>query len=388
MIQSFDFQPRTRVIFGEGAIERLGALAAELGFKRALVVADAGLVSAGHVGHATGLLRKAGISTVHFCDFGVNPDTAAVERGRAFASGAEVDSIVGLGGGSSLDCAKGINFVLTNGGRLEDYRGYGKAEKPMLPMIGIPTTTGTGSEAQSYAVIADAETKLKMACGDPKAAFQVALLDPALAVSQPRDVLAMAGFDAVAHVVETWVTTKRTPISDTFSREAWRLLEENYEECMQEHPHVAKRIGAMMLGAHLAGAAIETSMLGAAHACANPLTARYNTIHGVALAIVLPPVVQWNAGVAGARYAELVSSADGRAPDMMRGAPLLSAELLSRCLEQWRAVAKLPERLRDVGAKREELPELAELASKQWTGGFNPRPFDAQGALEIYEAAW
>jgi alcohol dehydrogenase len=386
MLPSFDFQPRTRVIFGEGAIVRLGELAAELGFRRTLVVSDPGLVAAGHVGHATGLLRKAGISTIHFLDFTVNPDTDAVERGRAFAANENVDSIVALGGGSSLDCAKGINFVLTNGGRLADYRGCGKAEKPMLPMIGIPTTTGTGSEAQSYAVIADAETKLKMACGDPKAAFRTAILDPALAVSQPQAVFAAAAFDAIAHAVETWVTQRRNMLSEAYSREAWRLLSENFERAL-EHPAEPHVMAGMMMGAYLAGAAIENSMLGATHACANPLTARYGTVHGVALAVLLPRVVEWNADEVGARYAALVGSADGDSAAML-AAPLVSTEILVRCLEGWRAAAKLPACLRDLGASREDLPQLAELASQQWTGNFNPRSFDAQGALEIYEAAY
>ncbi len=154
-----------------------------------------------------------------------------IEAGPALVATHKIDSIIGLGGGSSLDCAKGINFLLTNGGRMPDYRGYGKASQPMLPMIAIPTTAGTGSEAQSYALISDAETHVKMACGDPKAAFRVAMLDPALTVSQPRSITATSGFDAIAHAVETYVTTKRNPLSEIFSREAWRLLEPNYEQC-------------------------------------------------------------------------------------------------------------------------------------------------------------
>ena len=140
-----------------------------------------------------------------------------VEAGRQIAATAAVDSIVALGGGSSLDCAKGINFVLTNGGTMRDYWGFGKAPKPMLPSIGIPTTAGTGSEAQSYALISDAETHAKMACGDPKAAFRIAILDPQLTVTQPRPVTAVAGYDALSHAVETFVTTKRTVLSDLFA---------------------------------------------------------------------------------------------------------------------------------------------------------------------------
>ncbi|HEY9285807.1 MAG TPA: iron-containing alcohol dehydrogenase, partial [Pyrinomonadaceae bacterium] len=310
-MRSFDFKTPTRVVFGEGAISRVGELARGLGFRRTLLVADRGLVASGHVAEAAGPLHAAGVRVFEFHDFEANPDTAMIERGRAFAAPLDVDSIIGLGGGSSLDCAKGVNFVLTNGGSMRDYRGYGKAARPLLPMIGVPTTTGTGSEAQSYALVSDSETRVKMACGDPSAAFRVALLDPLLAVSQPRAVSATAGFDALSHAVETYVTTRRNPVSDMFSREAWRLLEANYERALAEPENTEAR-GAMMLGAHFAGAAIEQSMLGATHACANPLTKNYDTEHGAAVALMLPHVVRWNSEEVGARYRELWQAAHGR----------------------------------------------------------------------------
>ena len=165
MPDPFDFQLRTRLVFGTGAVERLGHIARELRFTKPLLVADPGLLRAGHVERALRLLRAAGVNPVPFHDFDVNPNTAMVERGRAFAAPLGIDTIIGLGGGSSLDCAKGINFLLTNGGAMSDYQGYGQASKPLLPMLAVPTTAGTGSDAQSYAVIADAETGLKMACG-------------------------------------------------------------------------------------------------------------------------------------------------------------------------------------------------------------------------------
>src|SRR5215218_7445055 len=168
-MKSFDFQPRTRVVFGAGVIDRLGEFARELNFKRTLLVADHGLVASGHVDEAVGPLEKAGVEVFRFHDFEVNPDTRMVEKGTEFVTPLKIDSIIGLGGGSSMDCAKGINFLLTNGGRMSDYRGYGKATRPMLPMIAIPTTAGTRSEAQTYAFISDAETHVKMACGDSKA---------------------------------------------------------------------------------------------------------------------------------------------------------------------------------------------------------------------------
>jgi alcohol dehydrogenase len=380
-ITPFDFRPRTNVTFGEGALERLGVLATELGFHRTLLVGDSGLVKAGHVEHTAALLRATGVEVVCFSDFGSNPDTHMIEAGRDFASAHHIDSIVGLGGGSSLDCAKGINFLLTQGGTIADYQGFGKAKKPMLPMIGIPTTAGTGSEAQSYAIISDPRTHVKMACGDPKAAFLAVVLDPTLTLSQPAAVTAASGYDAIAHAVETYVTTRRNSLSDMLSREAWRLLEANYERALRT-PHALDARAAMQLGAFYAGMAIELSMLGATHACANPVTARYGTTHGVAIAIVLPHVVRWNAGTVGSRYRDLLRSAGKDAEDGQAG------EALAARLEELAAAGGLPKDLRALGASREDLPALAQEAAGQWTGGFNPRAFDADGAREVYECAF
>jgi len=378
-MQTFDYQPRTRVVFGADTLDQLPSIAKELGFRRTLLVADRGLVEAGHAGRAVALLRSGGIKVASFHDFASNPTSLCVERGRALAAAHQVDSIIGLGGGSSLDCAKGVNFVLTNGGEIHHYWGWGKASKPLLPMIAIPTTCGTGSEAQSHALISDAQTHVKMACGDPKAAFRVALLDPCLLVSQPAVVRATAGYDAISHAVETFVTTKRNPLSESFSREAWRLLTANYESFLTT-PDNLEVLGAMQLGAYFAGVAIENSMLGATHACANPLTAHYGTVHGAAIALMLPHVVRWNGPAAGERYAELC--------DHPKGWPLEAAEALARWLEQLAAAGRLPTRLSAAGVPRNDLPVLAQEAARQWTGKYNPRHFDATGAREVYECAF
>jgi alcohol dehydrogenase len=282
-----------------------------------------------------------------------------------------------------MDCAKGINFLLTNGGRMSDYHGYGKATQPMLPMIAIPTTAGTGSEGQSYALISDTESHAKMACGDPKVAFRVALLDPVLTLSQPRSITATSGFDAIAHAVETYVTTKRNPLSELFSLAAWRLLEPNYERVLSQPDNLEAR-GAMQLGAYYAGVAIENSMLGATHACANPLTARYGTAHGAAIAMLLPAVVRWNEIVSFNEYFWLLgwSSIAGQSS----GVPV--TEALARRLEELAEAGGLRSSLREAGVSQSELPELASEAGEQWTGTFNPRPFDKQGALEIYQCVY
>ena len=382
-MRQFDFQPRTRVIFGAGVIDRLGELARELNFQRTLLVADHGMIVSWHIEEAVGPLEKAGVQVFRFHDFEVNPDTRMVEAGTALASPLNIDSIIGLGGGSSLDCAKGINFLLTNGGHMSDYQGYGKATRPLLPMIAIPTTSGTGSEAQTYALISDAETHVKMACGDPKAAFRVALLDPELTLTQPWGVTATSGFDAIAHAVETFVTTKRNPLSEIFSREAWRLLEATYERVLIQPGDLEAR-GAMQLGAFYAGVAIENSMLGATHACANPLTARYGTAHGVAIAMLLPAVVRWNESVAAEQYEMLLNWSS--VADKQRD--LSPTEALARRLEELAEAGHLRTNLSATGVSQREIEELAEEAAAQWTGNFNPRPFNKEGAIEIYQCAY
>jgi alcohol dehydrogenase len=308
-----------------------------------------------------------------------------VEAGRVVAAAHGVDSIVALGGGSSLDCAKGINFVLTGGGTIADYRGFGRAARPMLPSIGIPTTAGTGSEAQSYAIVSDAVTHAKLACGDPKAAFRIAILDPSLSITQPKSVTAVAGYDALAHAVESYVTTRRSAASDLFAREAWRLLSHNYERALDAPADVAVR-SAMLVGAHFAGAAIEQSMLGAAHACANPLTARHGTTHGIAVAVMLPHVVRWNARSVGGRYEELLEIAAPAVPGAAD--PGEAGDRLAARLDALARAGGLPATLQDLGVARGDLPTLAADAATQWTGTFNPRPFDPAAALYLYERAF
>ena len=215
-----------------------------------------------------------------------NPTTRCVENCVQAARAAGADILIGLGGGSSMDTAKGCNFLLTNGGQMRDYWGVGKATKSMLPLIAIPTTAGTGSECQSAALIADEVTHQKMACLDPKAAARIAILDPELTLSQPRRVAACTGIDALSHAVETAVTTKRSPLSRAYSLEAFRLCGGHLSRALNEPGDLEARSG-MLLGAAFAGTAIENSMLGAAHAAANPLTARFGVTHGVAVGLML-----------------------------------------------------------------------------------------------------
>jgi alcohol dehydrogenase len=379
----FDFHPRTRIVFGPRKIDSLGELAGELGARRALVVSDPGIVAAGHTAHGVAALERAGIEAHVFDAVHENPTTEDIEAGVAVARRYDPELLVGLGGGSSMDCAKGINFLVTNGGSIRDYWGVGKATKPMLPMIAVPTTAGTGSETQSFALISDAKSHVKMACGDKKASFRVALLDPNLTVTQPPRVTALTGIDAISHALESHVTRTRNSASAAFSREAWRLLARHFAKVLADPADLDAR-GGMQLGACFAGLAIENSMLGATHALANPLTTHYDIPHGEAIGLMLPHVIRFNGANCRRWYYDLLElSANGACPHDQAAAPAALAELV----EELRASAGLAARLGDCGVEPAKVPQLAAEAAKQWTAGHNPRPVSENELAELYHAA-
>jgi alcohol dehydrogenase len=380
----FDFQLRTRIVFGMDRVVSLGELARELGARRVLMVSDPGVVATGHTQRGMNALRAARIEVALFDDVRENPTTDDVERAVACAHDFQPDLLIALGGGSAMDCCKGANFIYTNGGRMQDYWGVGKATKEMLPMIAVPTTAGTGSEAQSFALISNAQTHVKMACGDKKAACRVALLDPRLTVTQPRRVTALTGIDALTHAVETYVTKPRNPMSQALSREAWRLLSVNLPRVLDQPESIEARAG-MQLGACFAGMAIENSMLGAAHALANPLTAEYGIAHGQAVGLMLPHVIRFNGHVCGKWYEELVSDSRGvnNGLDARAGVEGL-AGFVGSLLQS----AGLADRLADCGVRQDRLPSLAEQAAAQWTGTFNPRAVQAEACLDLYRQAY
>jgi len=375
---TFDFPTRTRLVFGVDSVDRLGELARELGARKVLIVTDPGIAAAGHVDRARRSLDAAGLEVAVFDRTKENPAESDVEECAAFARAAGIDALVGLGGGSSMDTAKGCNVLLTHGKRMRDFWGYSKIKKPLLPMIAVPTTAGTGSEFQSYALISHQETHQKMACGDPKIAPAIAVLDPMLTLSQPRHVTANTGMDAVAHAVETAVTNKRNANSWSCSREAFRLLVSGLPRVLEKADDLEAR-ATMQLGAAYAGMAIELSMLGAAHSVANPLTSRFGVVHGQAVGMMLPHVVRFNAQETAVRdiYQDLMAYA---------GLPA-TAEALASKLEELLAAAAMAASLEDFGVTPESLPELAVEAAGQWTAKFNPRPVVAADLEAIYRAA-
>lgn len=376
-MQPFDFQLRPRIVFGNGTIERLGPLAVQLGARRVLVVSDSGVVTAGHFQTGVDSLQEQGLTVASFHDFAENPTTTMVEAGVEVARQFQPDLLVGLGGGSSMDCCKGINFVFSCGGTMRDYHGIGKATADLLPMIAVPTTAGTGSEAQSFALISDAQTHVKMACGDHRAACRIAILDPQLTVTMPARVTALTGIDALSHAIETYVTRRRNPMSIMFSRHAFGLLARGFPRVLA-NPHDVESRGQMQLGACLAGMAIETSMLGAAHATANPLTASFDVTHGQAVGVMLPSVIRLNGREHWAWYAELLSEIE---PVLE---PQRAPERLASMVVEWLRMAGLATSLDELQIPTTSESELAASAAQQWTGTFNPVPLTTELLEELY----
>jgi alcohol dehydrogenase len=377
-----DYTPQTRFIFGPGSVNRIGDLVTELGARKVLLVTDPGVEEAGHPARVQELLHAGGLEIIIFDDVIENPTGREVSRCVEVSRSAGVELIIGLGGGSALDTAKGCNFVLTNGGRIRDYQGHGKTAKPLLPMIAVPTTAGTGSESQSYALISDEKTHQKMACGVENACPVIALLDPELTVTQPRDVAANTGMDALSHAIESAVALKRNPVSAKLSRESFRLLFPDFLTVLNVPEDIQAR-SAMQRGAALAGLAIENSMLGAAHAMANPLTAHYNLVHGRAVGLTLPAVIRYNAEnpEVGEIYRELVNCI--REEEAMLTGQEAAGWLADELLMMLKA-ADMPTCLVDVGVDEQMLDTLAAEAEKQWTGTHNPRLVKKPEFLGLY----
>ncbi|MAG58616.1 MAG: alcohol dehydrogenase [Planctomycetes bacterium] len=378
---------RTRVVFGENTVDGLGDLVRDLaaGAGRVLLVTDPGLVAIGHVARAEAALRAAGLDVHRHDAVRQNPDTTDVDACRDAITATNPDVLVGFGGGSTIDAAKGANFVFAGGGRMEDYWGKNKAKGTLLPLVAVPTTAGTGTELQSFALIQQASTHQKMACGDPQALPRLAVLDPTLTVTLPRDITACTALDTLGHAIETAVTRARTDTSAPLSGEAFRLVHAHLPEVLADPGDLASR-GALLRAAALGGCAIEHSMLGAAHAMANPLTAHRRIPHGHAVALALPHVIRFNAEdpAVATIYAGLARDVDlASASTIDRDAAHSLADRVGSLCD----LAGLTRVLTAFDVEEADLDALATEAARQWTAQFNPRDVDAGTFRSLFRAA-
>jgi alcohol dehydrogenase class IV len=382
----FDFTTTATIVFGAGAIHRIGGLAtARLG-ARVLIVTDKGIESAGLVAPVQESLTRAGVAFAVFEDVVADPTEAVVHAAAAAAVAFSADGVIGLGGGSALDAAKLAALLAVGRERLEDIYGVGNVKGPRLPLLLVPTTSGTGSEVTPIAVVTTAASD-KMGVVTPVILPDIALLDPSLTHGLPPHITAATGIDAMVHAIEasTSLNPNNNPVSRALAREALRLMGGALEKAVKQGDDADAR-SDMMLGSMLAGQAFANSPVAAVHALAYPIGGHFHVPHGLSNALVLPHVLRFNTSAAGAVYADIAVHAF---PHLAAVAERERAHAFADSLAALSKRCGLPQRLRDVGIPADAIPILASAAMRQTRLLVNnPRPLTHDDAETIYRQAW
>lgn len=378
------FSLSTRIVSGVGSLQTLPGEMANLGASSVLIVTDPGLVKTGLPDEIGAVLTKAGLDVSVYSEVESDPSIRTVEAisDKARASGAR--ALVAIGGGSSIDAAKAGAVLTTHGGRIRDYGGIGKVPGPVLPVIAVPTTAGTGSEVTVFAVISDPEHDEKFTISSPYVAPVLAVLDPASTLKLPPLVTAATGLDALTHALEAVVSTMAQPVTDAMAIAAVRMIFSSLPRAVRDGSDLPDR-QAMSQAAFLAGGAFNSSYLGLAHALASPLGGHFHMAHGVANAVVLPFVMEFNAPVAFAKYA---AASMGAGISHAGTHPRKAADELIAATRGLLVDVGLPVRLRDAGAREEVLPQVARDALKSVQIKFNPRKAVVSEILALLQTAY
>lgn len=386
-MKKYSFQTVPILHFGEGCLDQLPAQIAAFRASRPMIVTDKGIVKAGLIVPVEQTLSAAGLDVTIFDAVVADPPEAIVLEAIAAAKAADVDIVIGLGGGSSLDTAKVVAALAVDGAQpLADIYGIGALEKKGLPTILIPTTSGTGSEVTAISILTTGETT-KAGIISPYLVADVALLDPALTIGLPADVTAATAIDAMVHAVESYTSRNgKNPVSDMLAIEGLKLLTANIETACFDGQNMQAR-EAMLRGSMLAGQAFANSPVGAIHALAYPLGGIYHIPHGLSNALVMPYVMQFNLEAAAPLYAELADALD--IPQGSDNSHEARAQQLIDFLEALAVKVNAPRKLRDIGIAQDATTELAEAAMLQTRLlDNNPREVSLADAQRIYDAAW
>lgn len=382
----FTFNTSPSIRFGPGMIAQLGDIVrAEIG-ARVLLVTDPGMVATGIVDRVCDVLRAADVNIVLYADVQADPPEAIIEAATQTAQAASVDGVVGLGGGSSLDVAKLAALLATGQQSLSEIYGVGNARGPKLPLILIPTTSGTGSEVTPISIVTTGKSE-KMGVVSPVILPEIALLDPDLTLGLPAHVTAATGIDAMVHAIEAYASSSpnNNPVSRCLAKEALRLIGGALERAVTTPDDIEARTD-MLLGSMLAGQAFANSPVAAVHALAYPIGGHFKVPHGLSNALVLPHVLRFNAVTAPEPYAAIAACAFPALEGLTSQA---AASAFIEAMQDLSARCGLQQRLRDVAIAQDDLPRLARDAMNQTRLLVNnPRPLTESDALAIYKAAW
>ena len=371
-------------IMGNGCLDEAMTAIRNYGFRKALIVTDAGLAKAGVATLIAKKLEEQDIDAVIFDGAKPNPSIANVEAGLQVLKQHQCDFIVSLGGGSPHDCAKGIALCATNGGHIRDYEGVDRSAKPQLPLVSINTTAGTASEMTRFCIITDEERHVKMAIVDRNVTPLLSVNDPELMVAMPKGLTAATGMDALTHAIEAYVSTAANPITDACAIKAMELISQNLRQAVNDGKDLTAREN-MAYAQFLAGMAFNNASLGFVHAMAHQLGGFYDLPHGVCNAVLLPHVQTFNASVCAARLTDVAKAlgadVQGLSPEEGAQAAIAAIRTLAKDVD-------IPAGLRDLGAKVDDIPILATNALKDACGFTNPRKADQAQIEEIFRNAF
>jgi alcohol dehydrogenase class IV len=381
--ETFAVAPFGRIEFGAGAVRRLADALALVGSSRAFIVTDPGIEASGILGTVLAVLTGAGVETAVFAEVEPNPGTGTIDRAAAAARDFGDAAVVAVGGGSSLDAAKGIAMAAVNPLTAAELAAGGEPARPGLPVVAVPTTAGTGAETNGFGVLEDTAARCKVYVGHASVAPRVSLLDPELTVGLPPRATAATGVDALVHGVESLCSRGRNPVSEAYAHQAVRLVYRWLPAAVADGTDLEAR-AQLVLGSHLAGLALSISGLGLVHGIAHAVTASTGTAHGIALAAVFDRVLEFNrpdasaelagvavdAGVAGAAAGEAASA----------GAAVSAARALTERVDAYAPLSAL-------GCTPELVPALVRTALADPVTRNTPRmPTDAELAALLTAA--
>ncbi|MFB8829833.1 L-threonine dehydrogenase [Azotobacter salinestris] len=371
-------------MMGIGSLDEAMGAIKNHGFRKALIVTDAGLAKAGVADRVSQLLAQQDIASVLYDGAKPNPTVSNVENGLALLKSSGCDFVISLGGGSPHDCAKGIALCAANGGHISEYEGVDRSARPQLPLVAINTTAGTASEMTRFCIITDETRHVKMAIVDRNVTPLLSVNDPSLMAAMPKGLTAATGMDALTHAVEAYVSTAATPITDACALKAVELISANLRNAVANGGDMTAREN-MAYAQFLAGMAFNNASLGYVHAMAHQLGGFYDLPHGVCNAVLLPHVESFNASVCPDRLRDVAKSmgvdVQGMSAEQGAQAALAAIRTLSKDIG-------IPGGLAELGAKADDIPTLAANALKDACGLTNPRPADQQQIEEIFRNAF
>ena len=377
------FMP-TKSLLGEGALKGAISQITSLGHKKALIVTDAVLVKVGAVKALTELLEAAKLSFVIYDGCEPNPTCGQVEAGAKMVKDHGCDFLISFGGGSPHDCAKAIGVVSTNGGDIRSYEGVDKSTKPMLPLVAVNTTAGTGAEMTRFCIITDETRHVKMAIVDWRVTPTMAVNDPKLMVGMPKSLTAATGMDALTHAIEAYVSIASTPVTDASALHAIRLISAYLPTAVADGQNLKAR--DMMASAEfLAGMAFNSASLGFVHAMAHQLGGFYNAPHGVCNAVLLSVVQEFNAVAVPELFVDIAHAMGFTEVGQDKEK---AVEAVLRSIRELSAKIGIPKNLQALGAKPEDFPILADNALKDACGFTNPRKPTKEQVIELFQKAY